>query len=357
MYSAARAFSRRLARPIALGITTGIGLAAFTRNVPQCEMKKAARDMRDLFSTDLADQDLSAFVKYSDDDGNMSKEAFVGALHELGVNDDSVIQSFFQCFDKNLNGVISFNEFVTGIAAIGSESADPKDRLKFVFHSCDLAGNGVIEKDELRKMIHALLVTRENLWLHEQEQVGPRNYEERKLRYEKQLQNHKRTSYAYTGVPNEDKSSIFDVWHKAVLIRKGEEEASTLSNNIMGDGMNGKQALESAPEAQQQRLFELYAAFPELRGKSLDACLTILADSFSSQIIKEADTNKDNVITFKEFESWAEKENKDAKFLFSLYKGFHMINPMEKENETAFDQDTFMDEYVELTQDFGLFCN
>uniref|UniRef100_A0A7S4DUG5 EF-hand domain-containing protein n=2 Tax=Lotharella globosa TaxID=91324 RepID=A0A7S4DUG5_9EUKA len=121
--------------------------------------------------------------------------------------------------------------------------------------------------------------------------------------------------------------------------------------------MAGKQALDSAPEAQKQRLVELYAAFPELRGKTLDACLTSLADSFSSQIIKQADTNKDSVITFKEFESWAEKENKDAKFLFSLYKGFHMIDPMEKKNESVFDNDDFMDEYVELTQDFGLFCN
>jgi len=196
-------------------------------------------------------------------------------------------------------------------------------------------------------MIYALLVTRENLWLHEQELVGPRNYGERKLRYEKQLQNHKRTSYAYTGAHNANNSSIYDVWHKAQLIRKGEEEPSAFSSNIMEDGIAGKNMIDSAPVAQKQRLIELYAAFPELRGKTLDQCLTSLADSFSGQIIKQADTNLDNVISYKEFQSWAEKSNRDAKFLFSLYKGFHIVEP----TATLLDKnemEEMMQEYMDI---------
>mmetsp|Transcript_18321 Transcript_18321/g.25746 ORF Transcript_18321/g.25746 Transcript_18321/m.25746 type:complete len:85 (+) Transcript_18321:370-624(+) len=60
---------------------------------------------------------------------------------------------------KNANGKVSFEEFVAGIAAIGSDSADPQNRLNFVFQSCDLSGDGVVEKDELRSSCSILRIS------------------------------------------------------------------------------------------------------------------------------------------------------------------------------------------------------
>jgi len=240
----------------------------------------------------------------------MSKESFYIAMNELGVFNENVIHSFFKCFDKAGDGFVSFQEFVSGIAAIGM-SGDPIDRMKFVFQSCDLNGNGYIEKEELRRMIHALLVTRENLNYYSEAIVGPRNWTERKLRYEKQLQNHKRKAYPSTGFVDYRESeqlSIFDEWNRAVLIRK-EEESDDYNPDANANSKITAASSTNTPitKAQGERLHQLYREFPELKGQSLNHCLATLSETFSNQIFKHADSNNDSVITYREFQSWAEK--------------------------------------------------
>jgi len=61
-----------------------------------------------------------------------------------------------------------------------------------------------------------------------------------------------------------------------------------------------------------------------------------IQDDFSSHIMSHADTNKDTKITYNEFQTWATKESKDAKFLFDLYKGFQIVEPLQQVKE---DQD------------------
>jgi len=102
-------------------------------------------------STELIEsRNLHNLMKYADSNGNISLEYFTMAMNELGVHNADVVQSFFRTMDTDGNGSVSFEEFVAGIAAIGSDTAEPLSRLKFVFQSCDLNGNGVVQKEELR---------------------------------------------------------------------------------------------------------------------------------------------------------------------------------------------------------------
>jgi len=286
MHAAFRAIIRpRLIRP-AIAVAGGLGLTfGLSRESVHAEMKRAAQDLKKLLPADLVmDQDLAAFNKYADDDGNISNGSFVNAMHELGVHNENVIGSFFRCFDKAGNGVISFEEFVTSIAAI-QPSGDPTDRLKFVFQSCDLNGNGKIEKEELRRMIHALLVTRENLHVYQTNYYGPKDWNERKLKRERQLQNHRRKSYPSTGFVDYKESeqlSIFDEWNRAVLIRKNEESDDYEPNAVFiskTTPYGNQPALQNSTEEQKKRLHELYAEFPKLQGKSLNQCLATLSVS------------------------------------------------------------------------------
>mmetsp|Transcript_10602 Transcript_10602/g.14701 ORF Transcript_10602/g.14701 Transcript_10602/m.14701 type:complete len:299 (+) Transcript_10602:166-1062(+) len=264
-------------------LAAGVAFAAWTfkKELVQCEMKKAAKDLKGLLPVGLiTEQNLSAFKKYADD-GYMSKDAFHVAMNELGVFNEKVIHSFFKCFDKVGDGHISFQEFVSGIAAIGM-SGDPIDRIKFVFKSCDLSGNGYIEKEELRRMIHALLVTRENLNYYSETIVGPRNWTERKLRYERQLQNHKRRAYPSTGFVDYKESeqlSIFDEWNRAVLIRKEEEsDECNPAASFIGKITKADSGNLPMTKAQGERLKQLYREFPELKGhQNLNQCLATLS--------------------------------------------------------------------------------
>mmetsp|Transcript_6971 Transcript_6971/g.11479 ORF Transcript_6971/g.11479 Transcript_6971/m.11479 type:complete len:368 (-) Transcript_6971:274-1377(-) len=335
-------------------LAAGVTFAAWTfkKELAQCEMKKAAKDLKRLLPVGLInEQNLSAFKKYAND-GYMSKESFYIAMNELGVFNENVIHSFFKCFDKAGDGFVSFQEFVSGIAAIGM-SGDPIDRMKFVFQSCDLNGNGYIEKEELRRMIHALLVTRENLNYYSEAIVGPRNWTERKLRYEKQLQNHKRKAYPSTGFVDYRESeqlSIFDEWNRAVLIRK-EEESDDYNPDANANSKITAASSTNTPitKAQGERLHQLYREFPELKGQSLNHCLATLSETFSNQIFKHADSNNDSVITYREFQSWAEKGSKDANFLFSLYSDFHLVD-----GNTGSDTIVNDEEIYDMNQEFGL---
>ena len=85
----------------------------------------------------IDDRDLRGFLKYADESGNMSRAKFIQALNELGVDDKHVIESF-DCFDKT--ETVCLEEFVSGVAVIGSKTADPNRRLQFVFQSCDRRG-------------------------------------------------------------------------------------------------------------------------------------------------------------------------------------------------------------------------
>eukprot|EP00466_Bigelowiella_natans_P006581 jgi/Bigna1/74364/fgenesh1_pg.28_\ len=259
---------------------TGLWRSNNNNNYAQAEMKKTALDMRGLLPGDVlgVKKDLHAFSRYSDKQGNMSLTQFARAMRELGVTDDSVVQSFFNTLDTNDNGKVSFEEFVAGIAAIGSDTAEPKSRLNFVFQSCDLSGDGVVEKDELRKMIHALLVTRENLWTYKQIKMNAEMMADKEM-------------------------NLFDEWHRAILVRVNDDD----------DGFD-----DYMQTAQKERLNEIYS------------------DDFSSHIMSHADTNKDTKITYNEFQTWATKESKDAKFLFDLYKGFQIVEPLQQVKE---DQD------------------
>uniref|UniRef100_A0A7S2TVH4 EF-hand domain-containing protein n=3 Tax=Lotharella oceanica TaxID=641309 RepID=A0A7S2TVH4_9EUKA len=250
--------SRRLARP-ALALVGGVSLVGIAKNTCQAEMKPAAVEMKNVFPSEVMEkQNLHNLMKYSDKKGNISLEFFTMAMNELGVHNSEVVQSFFRTLDTDGNGSVSFEEFVAGIAAIGSDTAEPLSRLKFVFDSCDLDGNGVIQKEELRKMIHALLVTRENLWMYERRSEIDRDLEK---------------EFQQRSLAIDLEMNTFDEWHKAVLIRQNDEEEEEYGANL------GVTAADTDPldKARSERMQQIYASFPHLKGKPLNVCLASLA--------------------------------------------------------------------------------
>mmetsp|Transcript_18320 Transcript_18320/g.25744 ORF Transcript_18320/g.25744 Transcript_18320/m.25744 type:complete len:118 (+) Transcript_18320:47-400(+) len=87
---------------LATGTTLTVAKAVlWSNNYAHAEIKKTALDMRGLLPGDIlgVKKDLHAFSRYSDKQGEMSLSQFARAMRELGVTDDSVVQSFFDTLD------------------------------------------------------------------------------------------------------------------------------------------------------------------------------------------------------------------------------------------------------------------
>ena len=65
---------------------------------------------------------------------------------ELAQN--PLVKRVISIFDKNVDGKISFTEFVLGLTKLSSTSS-PEDKLKFAFQVYDLDGDGYISNGEL----------------------------------------------------------------------------------------------------------------------------------------------------------------------------------------------------------------
>lgn len=325
-------------------VTLGSAVYVFNKwRKAECKIKEPAEKLWGAISSEVIDdRDLRGFLKYADESGNMSRAKFIQALNELGVDDKHVIESFFDCFDKDGNGSVSFEEFVSGVAVIGSKTADPNRRLQFVFQSCDIAGDGVVRRPELRKIIHALLVTRENLWIADWDPTNRlSSHQTHKLKLENELQNKTRKAYASVG-EGDNALSIYDIYNRARLRSNNEPSPYTSISIPDHDGIS---ALPSAQEKaavdrlRRARMQHLYAEFPFLSGLPLDDCLSSIADLITKHIFKDADRNNDDVLTFDEFEAWAKTGSKDARFLFSLFKGFRLANKPDRYYRNAMDLD------------------
>jgi len=92
---------------------------------------------------------------------------------------------------------------------------------------------------------------------------------------------------------------------KAQVKEKTADPVTSISDEKKAEA--AKMALRNEPKGKRRRLHELYAEFPFLQGLSLNQCLLALSDLISKHILNEADTNKDNLISFDEFEVWANK--------------------------------------------------
>lgn len=84
---------------------------------------------------------------------SLSKNEFADAL---GMKPDSLfVKQMFNCVDKDKDGQISFQEFLDTVDLFSRGKTDAK--LRIIFDMCDDDGNGVIDKQELTKMLRSLV--------------------------------------------------------------------------------------------------------------------------------------------------------------------------------------------------------
>ncbi|XP_023209588.1 dual oxidase-like isoform X1 [Centruroides sculpturatus] len=84
---------------------------------------------------------------------SLSKKEFAEAL---GMKADSLfVKQMFNCVDKDKDGRISFQEFLDTVVLFSRGKTE--DKLRIVFDMCDDDGNGVIDKQELTKMLRSLV--------------------------------------------------------------------------------------------------------------------------------------------------------------------------------------------------------
>ncbi|XP_054708131.1 dual oxidase-like [Uloborus diversus] len=84
---------------------------------------------------------------------SLSKKEFAEAL---GMRPESLfVKQMFNCVDKDKDGRISFQEFLDTVVLFSRGKTE--DKLRIVFDMCDDDGNGVIDKQELTKMLRSLV--------------------------------------------------------------------------------------------------------------------------------------------------------------------------------------------------------
>jgi len=91
-------------------------------------------------------------------DGHMTNDNFLVMIREskepLPNNVKEFYDRYFQTFDTDKNGFIEFKEFV--LAGDLLNNGTPAEQLKWYFKMYDLDGNGVIDQDEMTKMLHGI---------------------------------------------------------------------------------------------------------------------------------------------------------------------------------------------------------
>ncbi|XP_076328078.1 dual oxidase-like [Tachypleus tridentatus] len=83
----------------------------------------------------------------------LSRKEFAEAL---GMKPDSLfVKLMFNCVDKDKNGRISFQEFLDTVLLISKGKTE--DKLRIIFQMFDEDGDGLIDKDEVMKMLRSLV--------------------------------------------------------------------------------------------------------------------------------------------------------------------------------------------------------
>lgn len=84
---------------------------------------------------------------------SLSKNEFAEAL---GMKPDSLfVKQMFNCVDKDKDGRISFQEFLDTVVMFSKGKT--QDKLRVIFDMCDNNGNGIIDKEELIRMLRSLV--------------------------------------------------------------------------------------------------------------------------------------------------------------------------------------------------------
>ena len=80
---------------------------------------------------------------------------------------DVFSERIFECFDTTKDGTLSFEEFVKGLSIFHPE-ASVEEKTAFAFKVYDLQGSGAIERDDVRKMLHAVMKQNKDMKLSDE---------------------------------------------------------------------------------------------------------------------------------------------------------------------------------------------
>ncbi|KAL0480677.1 serine/threonine-protein phosphatase 2B regulatory subunit [Acrasis kona] len=88
-----------------------------------------------------------------EDDGVIDKQEFQNAL---GLKDSLFVDRMFSLFDEDNDGTIDFREFICGLSVF-CEKGTIDEKLKFSFRIYDFDNDGCIDKEELFKLLEAIV--------------------------------------------------------------------------------------------------------------------------------------------------------------------------------------------------------
>ena len=107
------------------------------------------RVLRDVFSKVSKNGDAIDVAEF--------QRALFGVARDDGAARDLFSERIFACFDAARDGRLSFEEFVVGLSVFHPEaSVDAK--AEFAFKVYDLRGTGAIDREDVRRMLEAVLM-------------------------------------------------------------------------------------------------------------------------------------------------------------------------------------------------------
>ena len=212
---------------------------------------------------------VEQFKTLATDNAGITREVFDKCLGPLGQHKNLVMDQMFKFYDQNGDGIIDIHEFVLALSILvkGSE----KEKIPYTFKGCDIGNKNYISKENLRCMFKAyfdvsLELVRDVVRCCEEEMMA---------------------SFDDSG--DKPVSAVFN----APIPSGAGPSASSGKPSVI---MNNPGSSSSTRRIDRR--------WPVMEAMSQDAI-----DEMVNNVFQCADTDKDDRISFEEFQAWAANDN------------------------------------------------